>query len=351
VQKSIQTILKESQESADKKKAKLFKKKATETTENIATNLASTFEKTSLNEEQNPIGNFKIAVVDGPPEDVKKINSYKGQLQRACLREKQVDLFETDQRDIVPLLKFLNKDDVIYEPCAGNGAIVNFFKAKGFTVFSSDLYFGENRADFLNNDKHPVFDVLITNPPYKGKVDFLETAYKLGKKFILMLPLASVSSAGCGELLRKNGFALGILNTRPIFFHDGKRHSYGVGGCAWFFGGDWEFINKSESRTSFKSFFLDNKYPEKTSSKLLKSTNEVEVEVDKKEKWKELNDENEEDGDEDDDEDDGDEDDDEDDGDEDDDEEDGDEDNNDDDEQGEEKNVEELKEENYDYED
>lgn len=80
-------------------------------------------------------------------------------------RTKPQDLFETPEnalRLIEPILSTL-KDKILYEPCCGNGAIVRFLEARGFTVVARDLYTTQVKQDYLVEDD-PEYDVLITNP-------------------------------------------------------------------------------------------------------------------------------------------------------------------------------------------
>jgi hypothetical protein len=261
-----ETVLKEAKEAkeakleSDKKKNKT-PKKVQEDFGVVAANLNSSFAKASISEEQNPIGNFKVAVVDKPLiED--KTSPWQGQTDRAAIKEEVIDLYETLPRDLEPLLRFLDKKEVIYEPCAGNNAIANFFRDRGFSVFASDKFFGDDKVDFLANENHPFFDVLITNPPFKNKADFIEVAYKLGKKFIMMLPLEAATGVSCRQLLRGNGFAIGFPNPVPKFLHEGKELSYGVGGCAWFFGGNWPFVKQNPDKDDFFNFFFLDTFKE-----------------------------------------------------------------------------------------
>ncbi len=75
------------------------------------------------------------------------------------------DLFETPENALLLLEGTLNEmqGKIIYEPCCGNGAIVNFLEARGFTVIGRDLYATEEKHDYLLADD-PEYDLIITNP-------------------------------------------------------------------------------------------------------------------------------------------------------------------------------------------
>jgi hypothetical protein len=64
------------------------------------------------------------------------------------------------------LLKQEKFQGLIFEPCAGNGAIVNVLLQHGYDVFSHDL---KNNKDYLKN--FYTYDNVITNPPYGNITD------------------------------------------------------------------------------------------------------------------------------------------------------------------------------------
>src|SRR5690349_14751062 len=73
--------------------------------------------------------------------------------------------------------------DVIWEPAAGDGAIVVPFQKSGFKVLASDLVdYGLNGCisglDYLTAKAMPEAKGIVTNPPYKLAVQFAEKALK-----------------------------------------------------------------------------------------------------------------------------------------------------------------------------
>ncbi|KAJ3050595.1 hypothetical protein HK097_008400 [Rhizophlyctis rosea] len=73
----------------------------------------------------------------------------------------------------------------IWEPACGQGHIAGFFKERGHDVVATDLDTG---SDFLTCVP-PEYDILITNPPFKLRKQFLQRAHKLGRPYMLLLPL------------------------------------------------------------------------------------------------------------------------------------------------------------------
>lgn len=68
--------------------------------------------------------------------------------------------------------------DVIWEPAAGDGALVKPFRRAGFNVVASDIAdYGLKRCDtpvdFLKAKKPPGVEAIVTNPPYKLATQFV----------------------------------------------------------------------------------------------------------------------------------------------------------------------------------
>ena len=125
---------------------------------------------------------------------------------------------------IEPLIPYLKREHVIYEPTSGkSNNIVNFLNDKGFKVISSD------NTDFLR-DSLPQFDMIVTNPPYSKKDVFLEKCYEIGKPFALLLPVSALQGKKRGKMFSKYGVELLVLNNRVDFTGEKSPHF----GVAWF---------------------------------------------------------------------------------------------------------------------
>ena len=126
----------------------------------------------------------------------------------------------TPKEAINPLLPFLDKDWKIWECAWGNGDMAKHFGDAGFIVL------GSQGDDFFWTSKP--CDVIITNPPYSKKYEFLERAYELEKPFAFLLPLTALEGKARGELYRKYGIQLIIPNKRINFIMPNKQ------GGSWF---------------------------------------------------------------------------------------------------------------------
>lgn len=59
--------------------------------------------------------------------------------------------------------------------------------------------------------------MIITNPPYSLKNEFLERCYEYNKSFMLLLPLTALEGKQRNELYKKYGIELIVLDKRINF--------------------------------------------------------------------------------------------------------------------------------------
>ena len=128
---------------------------------------------------------------------------------------KKYDNLYTPENVILPLLKYLPKDKKIWE-CTdyGNSKITTVLKNRGYNVIGSDITTG---FDFLKDDPDFDFDMIITNPPYSLKNQFLEKCYEYDKPFALLLPLTALEGIARGDMFRKCGISVIVLDKRADF--------------------------------------------------------------------------------------------------------------------------------------
>ena len=113
-----------------------------------------------------------------------------------------------------PLLPFIPRDSVIWEPAAGEGLMVRALHEAGYSnVIATDILTGQNFYDY----QPPHWDVLITNPPYSTKVPFFEHAYTLGKPFALLMPVELMGTSSGQRPMDEHGFQLMLLDGRVNF--------------------------------------------------------------------------------------------------------------------------------------
>ena len=94
------------------------------------------------------------------------------------------DEIYTPEYAIKPIIKHIKKNWKIWECCYGNGDLAKHLREKGLKVI------GNKSEDFFKTNKE--CDIIITNPPYSNKRDFIERAIKLKRKFAFLVPLTTL---------------------------------------------------------------------------------------------------------------------------------------------------------------
>lgn len=122
------------------------------------------------------------------------------------------DFYATHPSAIPPLLKVLgweNGDKFIYEPACGLGHLSEPLQIYGHTVISTDLIdrgYGVGGVDFLQQTPYDNlgFDAVITNPPYKYALQFVEKSIRIAPIACHFLRLAFLESATRRKFFEKN---------------------------------------------------------------------------------------------------------------------------------------------------
>ena len=146
---------------------------------------------------ENKIVNLDInimAVEDKINELIDEINNLKENdenMKKAMINYIQSEKFDdlyTPSYAIKPLLKYIHKGITLWECCDFcRSEITRLLKEHGCEVISTDKE--ENFFEYIPN-KH--FDMIITNPPYSLKDDFIKKCYKWTKPFCLLLPITAL---------------------------------------------------------------------------------------------------------------------------------------------------------------
>lgn len=61
------------------------------------------------------------------------------------------------------------------------------------------------------------FDMIITNPPYSLKDEFIKKCYEWNKPFCLLLPITALEGKTRGAMFRKNGIEVMVFDGRVEF--------------------------------------------------------------------------------------------------------------------------------------
>lgn len=122
------------------------------------------------------------------------------------------DFYPTPHFVTEELLKREKFDGNIWEPACGRGDISKVLIDNGYSVYSSDLIdrgYGDGNIDFINNTSFKKFDNIITNPPYKYALEFVNSAKKhSNKKIALFLKTVFLESEKRYDMFQDTEFPL-----------------------------------------------------------------------------------------------------------------------------------------------
>jgi hypothetical protein len=141
------------------------------------------------------------------------------------------DELYTPKKAVYPLLDYLPKNITIWE-CTdfGESKITEVLKDNGYKVISTNIDEGFN---FLTDEPNFYFDMIITNPPYSLKDEFLQRCYELNKPFCMLLPLTTLEGKKRGEMFRKYGIEVLVLDKRINFMKNKKNVWFNTSWFCW----------------------------------------------------------------------------------------------------------------------
>ena len=130
------------------------------------------------------------------------------------------DELYTPEYAIKPLLKYLPKNKIIWE-CTdyGSSNITKVLRNNGYKVVNTN----KAEIDFIQDSVDFKFDMIITNPPYSLKDEFIKRCYEYGKPFCLLLPITSLEGIERGKMFRKHGIELLVFDRRCNFIYDNAK--------------------------------------------------------------------------------------------------------------------------------
>lgn len=125
------------------------------------------------------------------------------------------DFYASDPANIPPLLKVLGPEwesggKLIYENACGRGHLSQVLELYGHQVISTDLVnrgYGVGGVDFLEDN--PLFDnipydAVITNPPFKIAIPFIEKSLKLAPLVCMFLRIQFLESESRDKFFKEN---------------------------------------------------------------------------------------------------------------------------------------------------
>jgi hypothetical protein len=147
---------------------------------------------------------------------------------------KQGDELFTPSNAIIPLIKYLPKNSVIWE-CAEkpteDGNITLELRNNGFKVITSSIHKG---VDFFDCEIPKNITHIITNPPFSKKTEALQRCYEIGLPFALLLPIQTLDTDKRFNLFVEYGVQVMIFNKRVNYIGSNGSPPFA---SAWFTNG------------------------------------------------------------------------------------------------------------------
>lgn len=134
--------------------------------------------------------------------------------------------------DIYPFTKDFKN---IWEFACGDKHITKYYKKHGHKVISSDISMGD-KYDFHTYRPKMDYDIIISAPPFTKRAATLETLYKIGKPFAMLMATNTLESAPCRRLFLEHGINVVMPRKRIhwIFSDDPEGFTNAFYGSAWF---------------------------------------------------------------------------------------------------------------------
>src|SRR3972149_9208023 len=114
-----------------------------------------------------------------------------------------------------PIMPFLEKGWMWWEPAMGTGNIVRTLRKHRYKIRGTDVVAGYGYFNWRPNSA--AWDASITNPPYGLKYKWLSRSVELDKPFALLVPVEMLGAKKCQEWLKKIPFEIMLLNRRINF--------------------------------------------------------------------------------------------------------------------------------------
>ena len=154
------------------------------------------------------------------------------------------DYYATDPKAVELLLNVEAFNKTVWEPACGGGHISKVLEAHGYDVISTDLvYRGYGNTESVNFllSSLPDFDGdIITNPPYKYALDFVQHALDVipeGGKVAMFLKLLFLEGKERKQFFLENPpKTIYVLSSRLLCAKNGEFEKYTSGAVAyaWF---------------------------------------------------------------------------------------------------------------------
>lgn len=133
------------------------------------------------------------------------------------------DFYPTDRNSVRAILPHLPRDSSFWEPCAGDGRIIQMLResgrdANGCDLFPQDTpYYPKGGSIDYLKDYSPR-DFVLTNPPFSVAFEMAQHAFRHALEFMFLLRLSFLESEERGDWFEQHEpSGLWVLKKRPSF--------------------------------------------------------------------------------------------------------------------------------------
>ena len=158
------------------------------------------------------------------------------------------DIYQTPIESVTMILPHIAKYRRVWEISCGRGNIVQACREAGHEVIGTDIL-QDPKEDFLVYVPDFEWDVILTNPPFSLKYEFLLRCYQHGKPFILLLPLDCLGYVSIAKLIGEKGSMTIFVPPRKIKYIDKAGRQNCPHFSSAFFG--WKVTDATENKVVF----------------------------------------------------------------------------------------------------
>jgi len=144
-------------------------------------------------------------------------------------RRDDIDDYQSPPCVLDPLLPFLTPASIVWECASGKNKLVRRLTEAGHWVIHTDILTGTN---FLTDEAPFIYDLIVTNPPFTLKDEFLQRCYELEKPFALLMPINALDTCKRQRLYKQYGLEMLMLPSQGTFHNTAGKAARFV--CAWF---------------------------------------------------------------------------------------------------------------------
>lgn len=115
------------------------------------------------------------------------------------------DIWQSPYGILEPVYKYIKKYKTIWEPCSlPDGSITRYLREKKHKVKTSDILEGPE-YDYNTYLPKGKIDLIVSNPPFSKKVEFLKRLFEIGIPFVVVLPVRVLETNACKGFFNQYG--------------------------------------------------------------------------------------------------------------------------------------------------